>query len=69
MSNNKDIPLAMSDTVINDALDVIFKGRKKYTGFKPRMEKHEYTIEDSDQQAFEQWVEQREQELENGREV
>jgi len=69
MNDNKDIPLAMSDTVINDALDVIFKGRKKYTGFKPRMEKHEYTIKESDQQAFEQWVEQREQEIENGREV
>ena len=69
MNDNKDITSAMPDSVINDALDVIFNGRKKYTGFKPRMEKHEYTIEESDQQAFEQWVEQREQELENGREV
>ena len=69
MNDDKDTQLTLSDTVINDALDVIFKGRKKYTGFKPRMEKHEYTIEDNDQQAFEQWVEQREQEIQNGREV
>jgi len=28
------------------------------------MEKHEYTVED-DQQAFEQWIEQRERDLNN----
>jgi hypothetical protein len=33
------------------------------------MEKHEYVVDESDQQAFEQWVEQREREIENGREV
>lgn len=58
----------MPESVINEALDVIFNGRKKYTGFRTRMEKHEYVV-DEDQQAFEQWVEQREQEIENGREV
>jgi hypothetical protein len=59
----------MPESVINEALDVIFNGRKKYTGFRTRMEKHEYVVDESDQQAFEQWVEQREREIENGREV
>jgi hypothetical protein len=55
----------MPESVIIDAVDTIFKGRpKKYTGFRTRMEKHEYTVED-DQQAFEQWIEQRERDLNN----
>ena len=57
----------MPESVIIDAVDTLFKGRK-YTGFRTRMEKHEYVVDD-DQQAFEQWVEQREREIENGREV
>jgi hypothetical protein len=60
----KNITSAMPDHVINDALDTIFNGRRKYTGFRIRMEKHEYTVED-DQQAFVQWVEQRERDLNN----
>jgi hypothetical protein len=55
----------MPESVIIDAVDTIFKGRpKQYTGFRTRMEKHEYTVED-DQQAFVQWVEQRERDLNN----
>ena len=57
----------MPESVIIDAVDTLFNGRK-YTGFRTRMEKHEYVVDD-DQQAFEQWVEQREREIENGREV
>lgn len=61
----KNITSAMPDSVINDALDTIFNGKRKYTGFRTRMEKHEYTVESNDQQAFEQWVEQRERDLNN----
>lgn len=57
----------MPESVIIEAVDTLFNGRK-YTGFRTRMEKHEYVV-DEDQQAFEQWVEQREREIENGREV
>ena len=57
----------MPESVIIDAVDTLFNGRK-YTGFRTRMEKHEYVVDD-DQQAFEMWVEQREQEIQNGREV
>ena len=57
----------MPESVIIDAVDTLFNGRK-YTGFRTRMEKHEYVVDD-DQQAFEQWVEQREREIQNGREV
>ena len=56
----------MPESVIIDAVDTIFGGKpKQYTGFRTRMEKHEYTVEPNDQQAFEQWVEQRERDLNN----
>ena len=55
----------MPESVIIDAVDTIFGGKpRQYTGFRTRMEKHEYTI-DEDDQAFVQWVEQRERDLNN----
>jgi hypothetical protein len=39
-------------------------GGENTQAFRTRMEKHEYTVED-DQQAFVQWVEQRERDLNN----
>ena len=59
----------MPESVIIEAVDTLFNGRRQYTGFRTRKQKHEYVVDESDQQAFEQWVEQREQEIQNGREV